>query len=130
MVSYKALNTRCEAAFSQTRDGVGNGDGGQTAAIREAPISQTRDGVANGDGGQTAAIRETAISQTRDGVGNGDGGQTAATTEAVISQTRNGIGYTIIGHCFGNHYIACVFIFIRVIFGPLIGDSSRFITCV
>ena len=34
-----------EAPFSQTRDGVGNGDGGQTAAISEAPFSQTRDGI-------------------------------------------------------------------------------------
>ena len=47
MVSYKALNTILEAVISQTRDGVGNGDGGQTAATREAVISQTRDGVWN-----------------------------------------------------------------------------------
>ena len=45
MVSYKALNTVREAVFSQTRDGVGNGDGGQTAAICEARPSQTRDGI-------------------------------------------------------------------------------------
>ena len=51
MVSYKALNTGNEAFSSQTRDGVGNGDGGQTAATLEAPISQTLDGVGNGDGG-------------------------------------------------------------------------------
>ena len=51
MVSYKALNTTMEAATSQTRDRVGNGDGGQTAAIFEAPFSQTRDGDGNGDGG-------------------------------------------------------------------------------
>ena len=70
MVSYKALNTTLEAAISQTRDGVGNGDGGQTAAIIEAPISQTRDGVGNGDGGQTAATSEAGSSQSRDGVGN------------------------------------------------------------
>ena len=70
MVSYKALNTASEATFSQPRDGVGNGDGGQTAAMSEAPFSQTRDGVGNGDGGQTAAISEAFISQTRDGVGN------------------------------------------------------------
>ena len=70
MVSYKALNTTIEAGTSQTRDGVGNGDGGQTAARREATISQTRDGVGNGDGGPTAATREAVISQTRDGVGN------------------------------------------------------------
>ena len=38
--------------------------------MREAAPSQTRDGVGNGDGGQTAAIIEAAISQTRDGVGN------------------------------------------------------------
>ena len=38
-----------EAVISQTRDGVGNGDGGQTAAITEAPNSQTHDGVGNGD---------------------------------------------------------------------------------
>lgn len=62
MVSYKALNTTREAVTSQTRDGVGNGDGGQTAATKEAPISQTRDGVANGDGGQTAATLESIIS--------------------------------------------------------------------
>ena len=60
--------------FSQTRDGVGNSDGGQTAAKIEAVKSQTLDGVAKGDGGQTAAILEAVISQTRDGVGNGDGG--------------------------------------------------------
>ena len=70
MVSYKALNTISEAVISQTRDGVGNGDGGQTAATREAPFSQTRDGVGNGDGGQTAATLEAPNSQTRDGVGN------------------------------------------------------------
>ena len=29
----------------QTRDGVGNGDGGQTAATSEAVISQSRDGI-------------------------------------------------------------------------------------
>ena len=58
MVSYKALNTALEAAISHTRDGAGNGDGGQTAATIEAVFSQTRDGVGNGDGGQTAAIRE------------------------------------------------------------------------
>ena len=34
MVSYKALNTVTKAVTSQTRDRVGNGDGGQTAAIR------------------------------------------------------------------------------------------------
>ena len=62
MVSYKALNTAMEAPFSQTRDGVGNGDGGQTAAISEAPFSQPRDGVGNGDGGQTAATKECIIS--------------------------------------------------------------------
>ena len=45
MVSYKALNTRIEAVPSQTRDGVWNGDGGQTAAICEARPSQTRDGI-------------------------------------------------------------------------------------
>ena len=33
MVSYKALNTTSEAAISQARDGVGNGDGGQTATV-------------------------------------------------------------------------------------------------
>ena len=70
MVSYKALNTIFETIISQTRDGVGNRDGGQTAATREAGISQTRDGVGNGDGGQTDAIMEAVISQTRDGVGN------------------------------------------------------------
>ena len=70
MVSYKALNTAIEAKPSQARDGVGNGDGGQTAATIEAVFSQTRDGVGNGDGGQTAATREAAFSQTRDGVGN------------------------------------------------------------
>ena len=47
MVSYKALNTTIETPSSQTRDGVGNGDGGQTAALTEAAISQTRDGVGN-----------------------------------------------------------------------------------
>ena len=40
--------------MSQTRDGVWNGDGGQTAAVIEAAFSQTRDGVRNGDGGQIA----------------------------------------------------------------------------
>ena len=35
----------------KNRDGVGNGDGGQTAATIEAVTSQTRDGVGNGDGG-------------------------------------------------------------------------------
>ena len=70
MVSYKALNTYLEALISQTLDGVGNGDGGQTAALKEAAFSQTLDGVGNGDGGQTAAMSEAAISQTRDGVGN------------------------------------------------------------
>ena len=45
MVSYKALNTTKETVNSQTRDGVGNGDGGQTAATIEAETSQTRDGI-------------------------------------------------------------------------------------
>ena len=53
---------------------------------------KNRDGVGNGDGGQTAAICEAGIPHTRDGVGNGDGGQTAATIEAVISQTRDRVG--------------------------------------
>ena len=107
MVSYKALNTTIEA-----------------------PISQTRDGVGNGDGGQTAATMKAFSSQTRDGVGNGDGGQTATLMEAVSAQTRDGIGYTIIDYCFGNHYIASVFTIISVISVPLKGDSSRLITCV
>ena len=47
MVSYKALNTGAEALRSQARDGVGNGDGGQTDAIPEAEISQACDGVGN-----------------------------------------------------------------------------------
>ena len=70
MVVSESLNTTIEAVISQTRNGVGNGDGGQTAATIEAVISQTRDGVGNGDGGQTAATNEAVISQTRDGVGN------------------------------------------------------------
>ena len=119
-----------EAAFSQTRDGVGNGDGGQTAATREAGTSQTRDGVGNGDGGQTAAITEAVNSQTRDGVGNGDGGQTAAILEAVISQTRDGICDAIISHCFRNHYVTGVFIIIRVIIASLKSDCSRLIVCI
>ena len=65
MVSYKALNTLREALISQTRDGIGNGDGGQTFAATEAPISQTRDGLRNSDGGQTFAVFEAIISQTR-----------------------------------------------------------------
>ena len=124
--TFKAAAPR-EAAISQTLDGVGNGDRGKTAATTEAGISQTRDGVGNGDGGQTAASKEAGISQTRDGVGNGDGGQTAASIKAVTSQTCDGICDTFKRHSFGNHYIACVFIFIRVIIVPLIGDSSRFI---
>ena len=48
-------------------------------------ISQIRDGVGNGDGGQTAATLKAETSQTRDGVGNGDGGQTAATSVSIIS---------------------------------------------
>ena len=107
MVSYKALNTAIEAAISQTRDGVGNGDGGQTAAIREALISQTRDGVGNGDGGQTAAIPEAAISQTRDGI-----------CDAIIS------------HCFRNYYVTGVFIIIHVIRGSLKSDCSRLVGCI
>ena len=47
MVSYKALNTTIKNSRSHTRNGVGNGDGGQTAATTEAVISQTRDGVGN-----------------------------------------------------------------------------------
>ena len=39
-----------------------------TKLVREAPFSQTRDGVGNGDGGQTAAICEARPSQTRDGI--------------------------------------------------------------
>ena len=153
MVSYKDLNTIREAVTSHTRDGVGNGDGGQTAAKPEAVTSQTRDGVGNGDGGQTAAMREAPFSQTRDGVGNGDGGQTAAQHEAVFSQTRNGVGNgdggqtaaiieartshtrdgicdAIIGHCFRNHYVTGVFIIIRVIIVSLKSDRSRFVVCI
>ena len=153
MVSYKALNTVREAAIFQTRDGVGNGDGGQTAALREAVISQTCDGVGNGDGGQTAATREALISQSRDGVANGDGGQTATTREAVTSQTRDGVrngdgGQTaaiceavisqsrdgkcdaIIRHCFRNHDVTGVFIIIRVNVVSLKSDCSRLVVCI
>ena len=130
MVSYKALNTTMEAAIFQTRDGVGNGDGGQTAAIREATFSQTRDGVGNGDGGQTAASREAVFSHTRDGVGNGDGGQTAAICEARPSQTRDGICDAIISHCFRNYYVTGVFIIIRVIIVSLKSDRSRLVVCI
>ena len=107
MVSYKALNT-----------------------TREAPSSQTRDGVGNGDGGQTAATPEALNSQTRDGVGNGDGGQTAATIEALISQTRDGICDAIISHCFRNLYVTGVFIIIRVIIASLKSDCSRLVECI
>ena len=62
MVSYKALKTVIEAGISQTRDGVGNGDGGQFAAPKEASFSQTRDGVGKGDGGQTVATTEAPLS--------------------------------------------------------------------
>ena len=66
----------------------------KTAATTEAElISQTRDGVGNGDGGQTAAFKEAVTSQARDGVGNFDGGQTAATRETIICQTCDGVGY-------------------------------------
>ena len=130
MVSYKALNTTIEAVTSQTRDGVGNGDGGQTAATLEAVVSQTRDGVGNGDGSQTVAIIEAGFSQTRDGVGNGDGGQTVAITEALISQTRDGICDTIISHCFRNHYVTGVFIIIRVIIASLTSDCSGLVGCI
>ena len=106
MVSYKALNTIIEALISQTYDGVGKGDGGQTAAIKEAPSSQTLDGV-----------------------GNGDGGQTAAMSEAVISQTRDGICDAIISHCFRNHYVTVVFIIIPVIVS-LKSDCSRLVGCI
>ena len=105
MVSYKALNTKIEATFSQTRDGVGNGDGGQTAATSEAILSQTRDGVGNGDGGQTAAI-----------------------IEAVNSQTRDGICDVSISHCFRNHYVTGVFIMERIV--SLKSDRSRLVGCI
>ena len=104
MVSYKALNTTIEAPFSQTRDGVGNGDGGQTAATIEALNSQTRDGV-----------------------GNGDRGQTAAKKEARFSQTRDGICDVIISHCFRNHYVTGVFIMIRERIVSLKSDCSRLV---
>ena len=144
MVSYKALNTKVEAVISQTRDGVGNGDGsqttatpeavmsqtldgvakddgGQTAAISEALFSQPRDGVGNGDGGQTAATREAVISQTRDGVGNGDGGQTATTTEAGFSQTRDGIASISKNHSFRDYNLS------RIIRPPLMCNRSSLI---
>ena len=93
-------------------------------------MSQARDGVGNGDGGQTTAIIEAKNSQARDGVGNGDGGQTTASPKALISQTRDGIGEIFKRHCFGNHYIACVFTVIRETIVSLKGDSCRHITCV
>ena len=131
-IHHHAFNAAAtfEAPFSQTRDGVGNGDGGQTAAIREAPITQTRDGVGNGDGGQTAAIREATFSQTRDGVGNGDGGQTAALREAESSQTRDGICDVSISHCFRNHYVTGVFIIIRGRIVSRKSDCSRLVGCI
>ena len=107
MVSYKALSTFPEALISQTRDGVGNGDGGQTAATSEAVISQTRDGVGNGDGGQISAIIEAETSQTRDGI-----------CDAIIS------------HCFRNHYVTGVFIIIRVIIVSLKSDRSGTVGCI
>ena len=64
MVSYKALNTKAEASTSQTCDGVGNSDAGQSRASPEALFSQTCDGVWNGDAGQARAIPEAPISQT------------------------------------------------------------------
>ena len=127
--SFNASATR-EAPFSQTRDGVGNGDGGQTPATREALIFQTRDGVGNGDGGQTAATTEAAIAQTRDGVGNGDGGQTPAIREAPVSQTRDEICSTIISYFFRNHHVTGVFIIIRVIIVSLKSDCSRLVGCI
>ena len=48
-------------------------------------ILRNCDGVGNGDGGQFAAPKEAPFSQTRDGVGKGDEGQTVATTEAPLS---------------------------------------------
>ena len=119
-----------EAALFQSRDGVGNGEGGQTAATIEAVFSQTCDGVANGDGGQTAASREAVSSQTRDGVGNGDGGQIATTIEAATSQTRDGICDAIINHGFRNHYVTGVFFIIRVIIASLKSDRSRLVVCI
>ena len=130
MVVSESLNTTIEGAISQTRDGVGKGDGGQTAATIEAVPSQTRDGVGNGDGGQTAATREAGIPQNRDGVGKGDGGQTAATIEAVPSQTRDGICDAIISHCFRNRYVTGVFIIIRFIIVSLKSDCSRLVGCI
>ena len=100
------------------------------STISEAAIFQTRDGVGNGEGGQTAAIREATFSQTRDGVANGDGGQTAAICEARPSQTRDGICDAIISHCFRNHYVTGVFIIIRVIIVSLKSDRSRLVVCI
>ena len=51
-----------KAGFSQTRDGVGNADGGQTAAILETMASQTRYGIGNADGIQTIAITKAGFS--------------------------------------------------------------------
>ena len=124
------ISTISEAAIFQTLDGVGNGDGGQTAATIKAATSQSCDGVGNGDGGQTAASREAVFSQTRDGVGNGDGGQTAAICEARPSQTRDGICDAIISHCFRNYYVTGVFIIIRVIIVSLKSDRSRLVVCI
>ena len=107
MVSYKALNTIIEALISQTYDGVGKGDGGQTAATLEAGTSQPRDEVGNGNGGQTAAIIEAPFSQTHDGI-----------CDACIS------------HCFRNHYVTGVFIIIRGSIVSLKSDCSRLVGCI
>ena len=94
--------------------------------MREATHFQTRDGLGNGDRGQTAAICEAIYSQICDGIGNGDRGQTAATFEATISQPRDGIDSTVYRHLFRDNHISGIFV-IRIRIKTLKGHFSSLI---
>ena len=78
-----------EATVSQSRYGVGDGNGGQAGATREAIVSQTRYGIGNGDGGQAGALKEAIVSQFRYGVGNDCAFKTS--NHAICLSLNNGI---------------------------------------
>ena len=92
VVVKRSLNTTRESAPFDCRHAVGDGHGGQAAAIFESPIADRSDAVWDSDGGQAAAIPESSIADGSDAV-----------------------GVTVILHGLGNDDIACVFVRIGVI---------------
>ena len=76
--------------------------------------SNARHALGEGDGGQAAAIRESILSDARHALGNGDGGQAAATLESFFSNARHSIGLAIIGDGGGDGDCSSVFVGVTI----------------